>query len=147
MPEPPTTEVDKASASRIRILVCDDHALVRRGIRRLLEGEADFEVVAEASDAAAAVAAVEQSAPDVVVMDVRMPGTSGVEACRTIRAHSPGTRVLMLTSFDNEQTREASIGAGASAYILKQIRGDGLVTGIRDVAAGRVLLSPGDDAC
>ncbi len=137
--EGPVTEIDDASAGQVRILICDDHALVRRGIRRILEAEHDFDVVAEASDGAAAVAAVSQSAPDVVVMDVRMPGASGIEACREIRAHFPATGVLMLTSFDDDQTRSASIVAGASGYILKQIRGDSLVAGIREVAAGNSL--------
>ncbi len=126
-----------SAVSRVRILICDDHAMVRGGIRRLLEAEQDFDVVAEAPDAAAALARVGDSAPDVVVMDVRMPGASGIEACREIRARFPATRVLMLTSFDDEQMRRAAIAAGASGYILKQIRGDGLVAGIRRVAAGR----------
>ncbi len=129
------------AASRIRILICDDHAMVRGGIRRLLEAEQDFDVVAEAPDAAAAVAGVGESAPDVVVMDVRMPGASGINACREIRARFSATRVLMLTSFDDDETRCAAIGAGASGYILKQIRGDGLVDGIREVAAGNSLFS------
>jgi two-component system, NarL family, response regulator DevR len=140
----PRVSDDSASpdaASQIRILICDDHALVRGGIRRLLETEQDFEVVAEAPDAAAAVAGVGESAPDVVVMDVRMPGASGIEACREIRARFPATRVLMLTSFDDDETRCASIVAGASGYILKQIGGDGLVDGIREVAAGNSLFS------
>jgi two-component system response regulator DevR len=135
----PRVSDDAASpraVSRVRILICDDHAMVRGGIRRLLEAEPDFEVVAEASDAAAAVAGVGESAPDIVVMDVRMPGRSGVEACREIRARFPATRVLMLTSFDDDQMRRAATAAGAAGYILKQIRGDGLVDGIRRVAAG-----------
>ncbi|MEO8898790.1 MAG: response regulator transcription factor [Candidatus Dormibacter sp.] len=127
------------AARQIRIMICDDHAMVRGGIRRLLQAEEDFAVVAEAASADTAVAGVGESAPDVVVMDVRMPGASGIEACREIRARFPATRVLMLTSFDDDDTRRASIVAGASAYILKQIRGDGLVDGIREVAAGNSL--------
>jgi len=115
--------------------------MVRGGIRRLLEAEQDFDVVAEAPDAAVAVASVGESAPDVVVMDVRMPGASGINACREIRTRFSATRVLMLTSFNDDETRRAAIGAGASGYILKQIRGDGLVDGIREVAAGNSLFS------
>ena len=134
------TSTAASAASRIRILVCDDNALVRRGVRRLLEAERDFDVVAEASDRQTAVAAVGQSAPDVVVMDIRMPGASGIEACREIRARFPATAVVMLTSFDDGESWTASIAAGASGYLLKQIRGDGLVAGVREAAAGRSLL-------
>src|ERR1700680_393469 len=99
------------AAIRVRILICDDHAMVRGGIRRLLEAEHDFVVVGEAPDAASALAGVGESAPDIVVMDVRMNGASGIEACRQIRARFPATRVLMLTSFDDDQMRRAAIAA------------------------------------
>jgi two-component system, NarL family, response regulator DevR len=115
---------------------------VRLGIRRLLEVESDIEVVAEASDAAAALVAVEELAPKVVVMDVRMPGSSGIEACREIRSRFPATRVLMLTSFADDEALFASIMAGASGYVLKRIRGGELVGGVREVAAGNSLLDP-----
>jgi two-component system response regulator DevR len=126
----------------IRILLCDDHELVRLGLRRLLEPEADLVVVGEAGDAGAAVEAVGRLRPNVVVMDVRMPGGSGIEACREIRSEHPETHVLMLTSFADDEALFTSIMAGASGYILKQIRGHDLVGGIREVAAGHSLLDP-----
>jgi two-component system response regulator DevR len=138
-PRVPDDATSSSAVRQIRIMICDDHAMVRGGIRRLLQAEEDFDVVAEAASADAAVAGVGESAPDVVVMDVRMPGASGIEACREIRERFPATRVLMLTSFHDDHIRRASIVAGASGYILKQIRGDGLVDGIREVAAGNSL--------
>jgi two-component system, NarL family, response regulator DevR len=127
---------------RIRVLICDDHELVRLGIRRLLETEKDLDVVADVADATSALTAVEELAPEVVVLDVRMPGISGVEACREIRSRFPATRVLMLTSFADDDALFASIMAGASGYVLKQIRGGDLVNGVREVAAGNSLLDP-----
>jgi two-component system response regulator DevR len=127
---------------RIRVLICDDHELVRLGIRRLLETEADLDVVGDVADASSALTAVADFAPEVVVLDVRMPGISGVEACREIRSRFPATRVLMLTSFADDDALFASIMAGASGYVLKQIRGGDLVNGVREVAAGNSLLDP-----
>ena len=127
---------------RIRVLICDDHELVRLGIRRLLETEADLDVVGDVADASSALVAVADLAPEVVVLDVRMPGISGVEACREIRSRFPATRVLMLTSFADDDALFASIMAGASGYVLKQIRGGDLVNGVREVAAGNSLLDP-----
>lgn len=139
-PRPPRGE--EAGTGRIRVVVCDDHELVRLGIRRLLEAESDIEIVGDAADATSAVAAVEELRPDVVVMDVRMPGSSGIEACREIRSRFPATRVLMLTSFADDEALFASIMAGASGYVLKRIRGGELVGGVREVAAGNSLLDP-----
>ncbi len=126
----------------VRILVCDDHELVRRGIRSLLEAEDGFLVVGEADSADAAVAATSALAPDVVVMDVRMPGRSGIEACRDIRAEHPDVHVLMLTSFADDEALFTAILAGASGYVLKQIKGGDLVGAIRQVASGKSLLDP-----
>ena len=126
----------------IRVVLCDDHELVRLGLRRLLESEPGLEVVAEAGDATAAVEAVAKLSPDVVVMDVRMPGRSGIEACREIRSAHTETHVLMLTSFANDEALFTSIMAGASGYVLRQIRGGDLVGAIREVAAGHSLLDP-----
>jgi two-component system response regulator DevR len=133
---------DVGPQRRIRVLICDDHELVRLGIRRLLETEADLDVVGDVADASSALTAVADFAPDVVVLDVRMPGISGVEACREIRSRFAATRVLMLTSFADDDALFASIMAGASGYVLKQIRGGDLVNGVREVAAGNSLLDP-----
>jgi two-component system, NarL family, response regulator DevR len=129
-------------AESIRVLLCDDHELVRLGVRRLLEAEAGITVIGEASDADAALESVARLRPDVVVMDVRMPGRSGIEACREIRAAHPETHVLMLTSFADDEALFTSIMAGASGYVLKQIHGGDLVGAVREVAAGHSLLDP-----
>ena len=129
-------------ATTIRVLLCDDHELVRLGLRRLLENEADVEVVGEAGSADAAVEAVARLEPNVVVMDVRMPGRSGIEACRDIRSAHPEAHVLMLTSFADDEALFTSIMAGASGYVLKQVHGGDLVGAIRQVAAGHSLLDP-----
>ncbi|MGD0833961.1 MAG: response regulator transcription factor [Candidatus Dormibacteria bacterium] len=131
-----------SEATPIRVVLCDDHELVRLGLRRLLEPETGLKVVAEAGDAAAAIAAVAKLSPDVVVMDVRMPGRSGIEACREIRSSHPETHVLMLTSFADDEALFTSIMAGASGYVLKQIRGGDLIGAIREVAVGHSLLDP-----
>ncbi len=129
-------------ATRVRVLLCDDHELVRRGLRSLLESDLTIEVIAEASSADAAVTASAETAPDVVVMDVRMPGRSGVEACRDIRAHREQTRVLILTSFADDEALFSAIMAGASGYVLKQIQGNDLLDAIHRVANGESLLDP-----
>jgi two-component system response regulator DevR len=127
---------------RIRIVVCDDHELVRRGLRSVLQGVPGYEVVAEAGDAEEALAAVAELHPDVVVMDVRLPARSGIEACRDIRSAHPETRVLILTSYADDEALFSSIMAGASGFVLKQVRGADLVGAIREVASGRSLLDP-----
>jgi two-component system response regulator DevR len=127
---------------RIRIVLCDDHELVRRGLRSLLQGVPGYEVVGEAGDADEALAAVEELRPDVVVMDVRLPARSGIEACRDIRSAHPDTRVLILTSYADDEALFSSIMAGAAGFVLKQVRGADLVGAIREVAAGRSLLDP-----
>ena len=126
----------------IKVLVTDDHEIVRQGLKFLLDGHDDIEVVGEASSAAEAVRRTGLDSPDVVLMDVRMPDESGVEACRDIIARFPETRVLMLTSYADEEALMASIIAGASGYVLKKVKGDDLVASIRRVAAGESLLDP-----
>jgi two-component system, NarL family, response regulator DevR len=127
---------------RIRIVLCDDHELVRRGLRSLLHGVPGYEVVGEAGDADQAVRVVDELRPDVVVMDVRLPARSGIEACRDIRSAHPETQVLMLTSYADDEALFSSIMAGASGFVLKQVRGADLVGAIRQVAAGGSLLDP-----
>jgi two-component system response regulator DevR len=126
----------------LRILLVDDHEVVRAGVRMLLEHRPNMQIVGEASTAAAAIAEAARTAPDVVVMDVRLPDSSGVEACREIRSARPDIRVLMLTSFADEEAVDASVIAGASGYLLKQTRSAELIHAIEVVAAGESLLDP-----
>ncbi len=126
----------------LRVLLADDHEIVRQGLRSLLEAEGDIEVVAEADSGSSAVSLARIHHPDVVVMDVRMPDGSGVEACRDIRAELPETQVIMLTSFSDDDALFNSIMAGAAGFVLKQIRGRDLVDAIKTVGGGRSLLDP-----
>jgi DNA-binding NarL/FixJ family response regulator len=130
------------AAKRIRVLLCDDHELVRRGLRGLLETDLTIEVVAEAASADEAVKTAAELNPDVVVMDVRMPGRSGIEACRDIRAANEDTRVLILTSFADDEALFSAIMAGASGYVLKQVHGNDLLDAIHKVSNGQSLLDP-----
>ena len=130
------------STPPLRVMVVDDHEVVRDGIRLLLADTADVVVCAEAATARDAVAVAAQALPDVVVMDVRLSDGSGIEATRDIRAARPQTAVLMLTSFADDEALFASIMAGAAGYVLKQIRGEELVRAIRAVGAGQSLLDP-----
>jgi two-component system response regulator DevR len=126
----------------LRVMLVDDHEVVRSGLRTMLEAAGDIRVVAEAGTVAEAVAEAERVRPDLVVMDVRLADGSGIEATREIRTRRPETRVLMLTSFADDEALFASIMAGASGYVLKQIRGGELVRAIRAVGEGRSLLDP-----
>ncbi len=127
---------------KITVLLVDDHEVVRVGLRSLLNREAGIEVVGEAGSAAEAVAQAGRLRPQVVVMDVRLPDRSGVEACREIRSADPNVRVIMLTSYADEEAVFHSILAGAAGYLLKQIRGQELLRAIETVAAGQSLLDP-----
>lgn len=127
---------------QLEVLLVDDHEIVRQGLRALLEAEGDIVVVAEADSGTSAVSLASAHRPDVVVMDVRMPGGSGVEACRAIRDERPEAQVIMLTSFSDDEALFNSIMAGAAGFVLKQIRGRDLVDAIRTVAAGKSLLDP-----
>src|SRR5688500_4019315 len=124
-------------------MLVDDHEVVRQGLRALLESEEDIEVVAEADSGTKAVEVARSYKPDVIVMDVRMPDGSGVEACREIRDSDPDIQVIMLTSFSDDEALFNSIMAGAAGFVLKQIRGRDLVDAIRTVGAGQSLLDPG----
>jgi DNA-binding NarL/FixJ family response regulator len=126
----------------LKVMLVDDHEVVRQGLRALLEAEDDIEVVAEADSGPSAVSLASAHQPDVVVMDVRMPGGSGVEACRAIRDERPDARVIMLTSFSDDEALFNSIMAGAAGFVLKQIRGRDLTDAIRTVGGGKSLLDP-----
>lgn len=126
----------------IRIFLLDDHEVVRRGVANLLELEGDLTVVGEAGSIAEAMARVPATRPDVAVFDVRLPDGSGVEACRDLRDRTPGTVYLMLTSYADDEALFEAIMAGASGYVLKDIRGNDLVDAIRTVASGKSLLDP-----
>lgn len=126
----------------LRLLVVDDHEVVRQGLVALLDRREGFEVVAQAGTVAEAVAAAARFEPDVVVMDVRLPDGSGIEACREIRSTRPETRVIMLTSYPDEEAVLSAIIAGASGYLLKQIRGRDLVSALESVGRGESLLDP-----
>jgi two-component system, NarL family, response regulator DevR len=126
----------------LRILVVDDHEVVRQGIVSLLDHHDGFQVVAQAGTAAEAIAAASTYRPDVIVMDIRLPDGSGVEATREIRAQHPETRVIMLTSYPDDEAVFASIVAGASGYLLKQVRGRDLVAALEAVGRGGSLLDP-----
>ena len=127
---------------QIRVLVVDDHEVVRTGLKAILEPEEDMDVVGQAASATEAIERVPRLAPDVVLMDVRMEGMSGIEACRLIKSAHPRTNVLMLTSFGEEEAVMSSIMAGASGYLLKNTGRAGLLAAIRAAAAGQKLLDP-----
>lgn len=124
--------------SDIRVMLVDDHEVVRQGLKSLLERRENIRVVAEASSVAEAVEAAGRELPNVIVMDVRLPDGTGIEACREIRAEHPDIQVLMLTSYADDEAVYAAIIAGAAGYLLKQTRGRELVSAIEAVGARRV---------
>jgi DNA-binding NarL/FixJ family response regulator len=126
----------------IRVFLLDDHEIVRRGLRELLEAEDDLEVVGEAATAEEAFGRIPATAPNVAILDVQLPDGSGIEVCRDIRSKHPDITCIMLTSFPDDEAVYAAIMAGASGYLLKQVRGTELVDGIRRVAGGDSLLDP-----
>jgi DNA-binding NarL/FixJ family response regulator len=125
----------------VRVVIADDQVLVRAGFRMILDARDDIEVVAEAGDGAEAVALVEELVPDVVLMDVRMPDVDGIEATRRIVASGAPTRIVMLTTYDVDEYVFAALRAGASGFMLKDVRPAELVDGVRVVAAGDALLA------
>jgi two-component system response regulator DevR len=130
------------SEQPIRVMLVDDHEVVRQGLRAMLESAGGIVIAGEAGGVREAVEVAEAARPDVVVMDVRLADGSGIEATREIRAKRPGSHVVMLTSFADDEALFASIMAGASGYVLKQVRGGDLVRSIRTVAQGGSLLDP-----
>lgn len=130
------------SESKVSVLLVDDHEVVRMGLRTLLDKREGLTVVAEAGNVAEAVSEASQHRPDVIVMDIRLPDGNGVEACREIRGELPETKVIMLTSYADDEAVYGSIMAGASGYLLKQTRGQSLAEAIERVARGESLLDP-----
>lgn len=127
----------------IRVFLLDDHEIVRRGTAELLGCEDDLQVVGEAATVEEALRRIPAVRPDVAILDARLPDGSGIDVCREIRADNPEIRCLILTSYDDDEAVFAAVLAGASGYVLKQIRGSNLVDAVRQVAAGRSLLDPG----
>jgi DNA-binding NarL/FixJ family response regulator len=136
------TDTEPATGPALTLLIVDDHEVVRQGLVALLDRRPDFQVVAEAGTVAEAIAAARRFEPNLVVMDVRLPDGSGVEACREIRAELPNTRVVMLTSYPDEDAVLSAIVAGASGYLLKQVRARDLVAALQAVGRGESLLDP-----
>ena len=127
---------------RIRVLLIDDSEVVRTGLRTLIGTEASLEVIGDAVNVATGVEAAARSKPDVVLLDIRLPDGTGIDACRQILRRSPESRVLILTSVIDDTVVDESIRAGAHGYLLKEIDGRGLMAAIRDVAAGKSILDP-----
>ena len=128
--------------ARQRILLVDDHEVVRVGLKALLDKHPDFEVIAEAASAREALERTKANKPDVVVMDIRLKGGSGIEACQEITDNYPDTRVIMLTSYAEDEMLFSAIRAGASGYVLKQIGSDDLIHAIEAIGRGEALLDP-----
>jgi two-component system, NarL family, response regulator DevR len=126
----------------IRVFILDDHELVRRGLADLLHSSKDIVIVGEAATAGEALRRIPAAAPDVALLDARLPDGSGIDVCRDIRSLHPEIRCLILTSYDDDEAVFAAVMAGASGYLLKQIGGSSLIDGIRQVAKGRSLLDP-----
>ena len=135
-------ELSRPGGRPIRVFLLDDHEIVRRGIAELLDGEPDIEVVGEAGLTAEARNRIPAVQPDVAILDARLPDGDGIDLCRDVRSAMPHLRCLILTSYDDNDAVLAAVMAGASGYLLKEIRGSNLVDAIRQVAAGRSLLDP-----
>jgi len=142
MTEAATSTTSGAATRPLRMLVVDDHEVVRQGLVALLDRRPNFQVVAEAGTVEESLAQARRFQPDIVIMDVRLPDGSGIEACRDIRADLPSTRVVILTSFPDDEAVFSAIVAGASGYLLKQIRARDLVAALEAVGRGESLLDP-----
>jgi two-component system response regulator DevR len=136
------TSIDEADPDIIRVFLLDDHELVRRGIRELLESEGDIVVVGESGSAQEATRRIPALRPDVAILDGRLPDGSGIDVCRDVRSVDPSIKALILTSYDDDDALFAAIMAGAAGYILKQVRGNDFVDTVRRVAAGQSTLDP-----
>ena len=132
--------------NKIRVLLVDDHALVRLGLSTLINDRPDMEVVGEAGTAAEALRLVERLHPDVVLMDIRMPGVGGIEATRQVVTHFPGTKVIILTSFADDELIMRALQAGAAGYVLKEADNEELLRAIAAVSRGEALLDPATTA-
>src|SRR5512136_3142084 len=130
------------SANSIRVLLADDHAVVRKGIREFLTEPGNIEVIAEAADGDEAIALLEQEKPDVAVLDIQMPGRSGIDVCRHVRAQRWPIGILMLTAYDDDPYVLAVLQAGANGYVLKTADADDIIQAVRDVHEGRSVLDP-----
>jgi DNA-binding NarL/FixJ family response regulator len=137
-----TPASDSAAQQPVKVFLLDDHEIVRRGVRDMLEAEGDIEVIGEAGTAASALARIPALRPDVAVLDVRLPDGDGVTVCREIRSRMPEVACLMLTSFADDDALMDAVMAGAAGYVLKQIRGTDLVGAVRTVASGQSMLDP-----
>jgi two-component system response regulator DevR len=126
----------------VRIFLVDDHEVVRRGVREMLRAEEDFEVVGEAGSVEEALSRVPATSPDVALLDLRLPDGNGVELCRELRSQCPSLACLILTSFDDDEAMFEAIVAGASGYLLKQVKANTLVDAVRQAGEGRSLLDP-----
>ncbi len=138
----PDLPAERRAREPIRVLVVDDHALFRRGLEMVLEQEPDIEVVGEAGDGTQAVQRAVETAPDIVLMDVRMPKGTGIEACRAIKEAVPSAKIIMLTISDDEADLYEAIKAGATGYLLKEISIEEVASAIRAVQNGQSLISP-----
>lgn len=134
--------MDAPETQKVRVFLLDDHEVVREGVRHLLETDGDIQVVGEAGTCADAILRIPATSPQVAVLDVQLPDGTGVEVCREVRAAHPEIACLMLTSFSNEEALFQSVLAGASGYVLKQIRGTDLANAVRRVARGESLIDP-----
>ncbi|WP_369055065.1 response regulator [Kineococcus terrestris] len=137
-----TSQLPGAATAPVRVVVVDDHSLYRRGLQMVLSTEDDIEVVGEAGDGREALARVEELLPDVVLMDVRMPRRGGIDACADIKAAAPSTRILILTSSEEEDDLFGAVRAGASGYLLKDVPAEEVADAVRAVVAGESLITP-----
>jgi NarL family two-component system response regulator LiaR len=135
-------KLSSKSKTKIRILLADDHHIVRAGVRQLIESASDLQVIAEAGDGEEAQALIQKHKPDVAVLDIQMPKASGIEVTRWVRAHLPEVGVLILTAYDDDPYVMAVLQAGANGYVLKTARADDLIQAVRDVHEGKSALDP-----